>query len=131
MAKTNKKGFCKDTIYKLTNNCTGCYYLVFSSKLVVPGGRPLISIVYKYKSCNLSILLLQRTHGAKSQVFTIYLSTLNSFIMLIFALLLVPLSCLSYLDLLMRLAPTKNQGSLIYRCKISGLISSVGYGYAL
>ena len=47
MVKTNTKGFCKDTIEKLTKYWPGGSYLLLRSKPVVPGGRPLISIVYK------------------------------------------------------------------------------------
>ena len=63
------------------------------------------------------------------QVFPIYISILNSFLFFQFALLLVPFSCIIYLEQLMRLTPTTNQGSLIWSWIISGLISVVGYGY--
>ena len=46
-----------------------------------------------------------------------------------FSLLLVPLACISSLDILMRLNPTTNQGSLIWLRIISGLLSLVLYGY--
>ena len=48
VVKTNTKGFCKETIKKLTKYCLGGYYLVLRIKPMVPGGRPLISIGYKY-----------------------------------------------------------------------------------
>ena len=50
MVKTNTKGFCKDTIEKLTKNWPGGSYLVLRSKPMVPGGRPLIAIGYKYNA---------------------------------------------------------------------------------
>ena len=50
MVKTNTKGFCKDTIEKLTKDWPGGSYLVLRSKPMVPGGRPLISIGYKYNA---------------------------------------------------------------------------------
>ena len=50
MVKTNTKVFCKDTIEKLTKNWPGGSYLVLRSKPMVPGGRPLISIGYKYNA---------------------------------------------------------------------------------
>ena len=50
MVKTNTKGFCKDTIEKLTKDWPGGSYLVLRSKPMVPGGRPLIAIVYKYNA---------------------------------------------------------------------------------
>ena len=75
------------------------------------------------------ILLLLTTQGAKRQVFPIYLSTLTSFLMFPFSLLIVLLSCISSLGILMMFTPTTNQGSLIYRWRSSGLISVVGCGY--
>ena len=50
MVKTNTKGFCKDTIEKLTKDWPGGSYLVLRSKSMVPGGRPLIDIGYKYNA---------------------------------------------------------------------------------
>ena len=50
MVKTNTKGFFKDSIYNLTNYLTGGSYLFWGSKPMVPGGRPLISIGYKYNA---------------------------------------------------------------------------------
>ena len=50
MVKTNTKGFCKETIKKLTKDCPGGSYLVLRSKPVVPGDRPLIDIGYKYNA---------------------------------------------------------------------------------
>ena len=48
MVKNKTKIFCKDTIDNLTNNCPGGSYLVLRSKHMVPGGRLIISIDYKY-----------------------------------------------------------------------------------
>ena len=50
MVKTNTKVFCKETIENLTKNCPGGSYPVLSSKPMVPGGRPLIAIGYKYNA---------------------------------------------------------------------------------
>ena len=50
MVKTNTKGFCKEIIEKLTKNWPGGSYLVLRSKPMVPGGRPLIAIGYKYNA---------------------------------------------------------------------------------
>ena len=50
MVKTNNKGFCKETIEKLTTDWPGGSYLVLSSKPMVPGGRPLMDIGYKYNA---------------------------------------------------------------------------------
>ena len=46
--KTNTKGFCKETIEKLTKDWPGGSYLVLRSKPMVPGDSPLIYIGYKY-----------------------------------------------------------------------------------
>ena len=48
MVKKNTKGFCKETIGKLTKDWPGVYYLTLTSKPMVPGDRPLIAISYKY-----------------------------------------------------------------------------------
>ena len=48
--KTNTKGFCKDTIEKLTQDGPGGSYLVLSRNPMVPGGRPIIAIGYKYNA---------------------------------------------------------------------------------
>ena len=48
MAKTNIKGFCKETIEKLTKYWPGGSHLMLRSKHRVHGGSLLISIGYKY-----------------------------------------------------------------------------------
>ena len=48
MVKTNTKGFCKDTIEQLTKGWPGGSFLALRSKTMVPGGRLLIYIGYKY-----------------------------------------------------------------------------------
>ena len=50
MVKTNTKGFYKETIEKLTKDWPGGSYLVLRSKHLVPGGRPLVAIGYKYNA---------------------------------------------------------------------------------
>ena len=50
MVKKNTKVFYKETIDKLTKYWPGRSYLVLSSKPMVPGGRPLIAIGYKYNT---------------------------------------------------------------------------------
>ena len=50
MVRKNTKGFFKETIEKLTKNWAGGSYLVLSSKPMVPGGRLLIAIDYKYNA---------------------------------------------------------------------------------
>ena len=48
MVITNKRGFYKKTIEKLTKDWPGGSYLVLSSNPMVPRGRLLIAIGYKY-----------------------------------------------------------------------------------
>ena len=62
-------------------------------------------------------------------VITIYTSTLTSLLMFPFYQFLFPRSCLSSLDISMKLNPTTNPDSQIQPLKISGIISAVGYIY--
>ena len=50
MVKTNNKGFCKDTIEKLTKYWPGGSYLVLRIKPMLPGDRPLIAIGCRYNT---------------------------------------------------------------------------------
>ena len=50
LVMTNTKGFCKETIEKLTKDWPGGSYLVLRSKPMVSGYKPLIAIGYKYNS---------------------------------------------------------------------------------
>ena len=50
MVKTNTTGLYKETIENLTKDWRLGYYLVLSSKHVLPGGRPIIDIGYKYNA---------------------------------------------------------------------------------
>ena len=80
---------------------------------MVPGGRPLISIVYKYNVCNV-LYFIVKEDAIITKAGMYYLSKYpEQFSNVSISLLLILLSCLSYLDLLMRLSPTENQGSLI------------------
>ena len=67
--------------------------------------------------------------GEHIHIIPIYLSTLNIVPMSPFTLLFAPLSCISSLDLLIRLTLTTNQGSLVWSWISSGLTSVVVYGY--
>ena len=111
------KGLGQRDIKYTTKDCFIFDNLLSSNKLVESAmkvdGRLLLLATSKMRG-RLSLLLLQKTQGAQKQFLPIYLSTLSSFLMLTFALLLVPLSCISYLGLLMRLTLTKNQGILIW-----------------
>ena len=48
--KTIRKGFCLNTLEKSMKYWTGGSYLVMKSNPRFPGGRPLLSIGYKYIS---------------------------------------------------------------------------------
>ena len=68
-AKTNTKGFCKETIEKLTKNWPRGSYLVLRSKPMVPGGRPLIAIGYKYNAQKvLSFIVTDNTGITKNGI---------------------------------------------------------------
>ena len=69
MVKTNTKGFCKDTIEKLTKDWPGGSYLVLRIKPMVPGGRPLIAIGYKYNERKvLSFIVTDNTGITKNGI---------------------------------------------------------------
>ena len=69
MVKTNTKGFCKDTIEKLTKDWPGGSYVVLRSKPMVPGGRPLIAIGYKYNARNvLSFIVTNKVGSTKTGI---------------------------------------------------------------
>ena len=107
--KTNTKGFCNDAIEKLAKDLSGGSYLMLWSKPMKPGGRPIIDIGYNYNARKVQSLLLQTIQGSHRQVLTIYKSILTSLLMFPFAFFLVPLSCISSLEQLMRLTPTKTK----------------------
>ena len=50
MVKTNTKGFFKATIERFMKDFPGGFYIVLSSKPMVPGERPLLTIGYNYNS---------------------------------------------------------------------------------
>ena len=64
MAKTNTKGFCKETIEKLTKNWPGGSYLVLSIKPMVPGDMPLISISFKYNARKVLPFIVTYNYGS-------------------------------------------------------------------
>ena len=73
MAKTNTKGFCKETIEKLTKDWPGGSYLVLRSKPMIPGGRPLIAIGYKYNARKVIYFIVTENAGSTKTGIT-YLS---------------------------------------------------------
>ena len=64
MVKTNTKGFCKETIEKLTKNWPGGSYLVLRSKHMVPGVRLLIAIGYKYNARKVLSFIVTENAGS-------------------------------------------------------------------
>ena len=69
MVKMNTKGFCKETIDKLTKYWPGGSYLVLSIKPMVPGGRPLIAIGYKYNAWKvLSSIVTDKAGSTKTDI---------------------------------------------------------------
>ena len=59
----NTKVLCKDIIEKITKYWTGGSYLMSRSKPMVPGGRPLIDIVYKYNAWNVLYFIVTDNSG--------------------------------------------------------------------
>ena len=109
MVKTNRKLLCKDTIDNTTKDWPGGSYLILKRKYTVTRDINLIAIGYKYNYRKVPNYIYTEGTWTKKDGIPYYLSNLTSLIMLTFALLLVPFSCLSSLDLLMRLNPTKIQ----------------------
>ena len=64
MVKTNTKGFCKETIEKLTINWPVGSYLVLRSKHMVPRGRPLIVVGYKYNARKVLSFIVTENAGS-------------------------------------------------------------------
>ena len=73
MFKKNTKGFCKETIEKLTKDWPGGSYLMLRSKPMVPGDRPLIAIGYKYNARNFLYFIVTDDAGSTNTGIT-YLS---------------------------------------------------------
>ena len=98
---------------------------------MMPVGRQRLAIGYRYNAQKVLSFIVTENAGS-TQTGLPYLSKYpDQFIIPPSALLLVPLSCLSYLEKLTMLPPTTNQGSLIWRWRSSGLLSVVGCGYVL
>ena len=73
MVKKKTKGFCKETIEKLTKDWPGGSYLVLRSKPMVPGDRPIIAIGYKYNARKVLSFIVTDNTGI-TNTGTIYLS---------------------------------------------------------
>ena len=97
----------------LTKDWMGGSYHVLRSKSVVFGGEPLISIGCKYNMRKVISFIVVEVSGSTKSCLPYLFKYPEQFSILPFALLLVPLSCISSLGLLMRLNTTTNQGSMI------------------
>ena len=86
---------------------------MFNRKPMVYRYRPLVSIGYKYNAWKVLYFIDTEYAGSAKADISYLSSTLNSLPMLLFSLLIVPLSCLSSLDMLMRINPTTKPDSMI------------------
>ena len=125
MVKTNTKGFCKETIEKLTKDCPGGSYLVLRVNAMVPGDRPLIAIGYKYNVRKvLSFIVTYNTGSTKTGI--PYLSKYSDqFTNFSIRPVACPLVMLKQILLLMRLTPATNQYNLIWHWRSGGLLNLV------
>ena len=90
MVKTNTKGFCRDTIEKLTEDWLGGYYLVLRIKSLVPGGMLQFTIDYKYTMIKVLYFIVTYNKGI-TKAGPLYLSKYPyQFLYFPFALLLIP-----------------------------------------
>ena len=102
---------------------------MWRGKPMVPGGRPLIDIGYKYNARKvLSFIVTDKAGSTKSGIpyLSKYPDQFNNVSIRPVSLTLV----MSKINLLlMRLISTKNQGNMILHWISSGLLSMVGCGY--
>ena len=96
---------------------------------MLPGERPLTHIGYKYNMWKVICFIDNEDAGNKKADIIYYLSILTHLLILPFTLLILFLSCLSSLNLLIRLTPITNSYSLIYSWNITRVLSVVIYGY--
>ena len=89
--------------------------------------RPLIAIGYKFNAQKVLSFIFTDNSGSTHAGLII----LTSLLVLLFALLLLPLPCIGILLQLMRLTPSTNECTLIWRYRSSGLLSVVGYSSVL
>ena len=74
---------------------------------VVPRDRPLIAITYKYNARKVLFLISTDDSGITKAYIPYLFKCTDQFEIFSFPLFIFPLSCLSYLDLLIRLTPKK------------------------
>ena len=131
MVKTNTKGFCKETIEKLTKYWPGGSYLVLRSKPMVPGDRPLIAIGYKYNVRKVLSFIVTDSSGRKKTGIPYLSKYPDQFTYVVIRPVAYPLVMSKTFLLLMRLTPTTNQDNLIWHWRSGGLLNFVGCGYVL
>ena len=129
MMKTNTKGFCKETIEKLTKDWPGGSYLVLRSKPMVPGDRPEISIGYNYNARKFLSFIFTNNSGSTNTGIPYLSKYPDQFTNLAIRPVARPLVVSKTVMLLMRLTPTPNQNNLIWHCRSGGLLNVVGCGY--
>ena len=109
MFKKNIKLLYKWTIENLTKDWLGGSYLVLRIMPMMPGGRLITAIGYRNNECKvLYFIVTDNTWTTNSDI--PYLSNYPElFLMFTFALLLIPLSFISSLDLLMIYTPQQTR----------------------
>ena len=129
MVKINTKGFCKETIEKLTKDRIGDSYLMLRSKPIFSGVMSLISIDYKYNARKFLSFIVTDNAGI-TQLGIPYLSKYPKFFTNVAIHPVARTLVMSkFLLLLMRLTHTTNQDIMIWQWKSGGLLSVVGCGY--
>ena len=81
---------------------------------MVPRGRPIIAIDYKYNTQKFLSFIVTENEGITQAGFTYLSKYPEHFSNVSIHPVTFLLSCISSLDLLMMLTPTTNQGSLIW-----------------
>ena len=125
MVNTNTKGFCKDTIEKLTKGWPGGSYLVLKIKPVVPGDRPLIDIGYKYNARKVLYFIVAYNIGSTKTGIPYLSKYPDQFTNIAICPVVCPFVMSKTFLLLMRLTPTTNQDSLNFHWRSVGLLSVV------
>ena len=65
IVKTNTEVFCKVKTEKITNYWTGGSYLILRIKPIVPRGKSIIAIGYKYNECKVLSFIITDNTGIK------------------------------------------------------------------
>ena len=67
-AKTSHKGFCLATLEKLMKYLLGGSYLFMNSTLIVPSGRQILTIRYKYNYRKVQLFISTEGTGSTESV---------------------------------------------------------------